>query len=38
MAGLGDCLVTADQPGDRNFNPAPSVTRTLEIILQPPPP
>jgi hypothetical protein len=25
--GLGECLVTADQPGNRNFNPAPSVKR-----------
>jgi hypothetical protein len=38
MERLGECVVTADQPGDRNFNPAPSVRRTIEIILQPPPP
>jgi hypothetical protein len=38
MAGLGECLVTADQPGDRNFNPAPSVKRSLPIIYQPGPP
>ncbi|MCM3876338.1 MAG: hypothetical protein NEA02_07960, partial [Thermoanaerobaculia bacterium] len=38
MAGLGECLVTADQPGDSNFNPAPSVKRTLQIIFQPGPP
>jgi hypothetical protein len=38
MAALGDCLVTADQPGDRNFNPAPSVKRPLPIIFQPFPP
>jgi hypothetical protein len=35
---VGDCLVTADQPGDRNFNPAPSVKRPLPIIFQPFPP
>jgi hypothetical protein len=38
MAGLGECVVTADQPGDRNLNPAPSVKRTLQIIYQPGPP
>ena len=38
MAALGKCLVTADQPGNGNFNPAPSVKRTLEIIFQPGPP
>jgi hypothetical protein len=38
MERLGECVVTADQPGDRNFNPAPSVRRTIQIIFQPGPP
>jgi hypothetical protein len=30
--GAGSCTVTAQQPGDTNFNPAPSVTQTFPII------
>jgi hypothetical protein len=29
----GVCSVTADQPGDRNFNAAPSVTRSFQVIV-----
>ena len=32
----GWCVVTANQPGDRNFNAAPAVRRTLEIPIPPP--
>ncbi len=38
ILGPGACTVTAVQPGSRNFNPSPSVTHTLEIIIPPPPP
>ena len=33
----GECSVTADQPGDRNFNAAPSVKKTFQIVVPPPP-
>lgn len=29
----GQCDVTAFQSGNRNFNPAPSVTRSVEVVL-----
>ena len=34
----GTCSVTAIQGGGRNFNPAPSVTRTVSVYVPPPPP
>jgi hypothetical protein len=33
----GECSVTADQPGDRNFNAAPSVKKTFQIVIPLPP-
>ena len=33
----GECSVNADQPGDRNFNAAPSVKKTFQIVVPPPP-
>ncbi len=38
ILGAGVCTVTAYQPGDRNFNAAPSVTRTFQIVLPTPTP
>lgn len=32
ILGAGNCTVTAEQPGDRNFNPAPPVTQSFEIV------
>ena len=32
LVGDGLCLVNADQPGDRNFDPAPTVTRTITVL------
>jgi hypothetical protein len=29
----GECSVAADQPGDRNFNAAPSVKRSFQIVV-----
>ncbi|MFI5119089.1 MAG: CHRD domain-containing protein [Thermoanaerobaculia bacterium] len=37
MLDSGECSVTADQGGDRNFNAAPSVKRTFQIYVPPPP-
>jgi chitinase len=31
LTGAGSCTVTASQPGDANFNPAPDVARTFSI-------
>ena len=31
----GECSVTPGQGGDRNFNPAPPVTRTLRVVVRP---
>jgi len=31
LTGVGSCTVTASQPGDRNYNPAPDVSRTFSI-------
>ncbi len=33
----GECSVTVDQAGDRNFNAAPSVKKTFQIVVPPPP-
>jgi hypothetical protein len=32
LVGEGLCLVNADQPGDRNFDPAPTVSRTITVF------
>lgn len=32
IVGQGTCSVTAMQPGDSNFNAAPPVTQTLEVV------
>jgi hypothetical protein len=37
MLDSGECSVTADQGGDRNFNAAPSVRKTFQIYVPPPP-
>jgi PASTA domain/Regulator of chromosome condensation (RCC1) repeat len=31
LTGAGSCTVTASQPGDANYNPAPDVSRTFSI-------
>jgi hypothetical protein len=31
LTGVGSCTVTASQPGDANYNPAPKVSRTFSI-------
>lgn len=31
LTGAGSCTVTASQPGDANYNPAPEVSRTFSI-------
>ncbi|MCX7556906.1 DUF1566 domain-containing protein [Xanthomonadaceae bacterium JHOS43] len=28
---VGNCIITANQPGDANYNPAPEVTQTVQI-------
>jgi CHRD domain len=38
MLDSGECTVTADQGGDRNFNAAPSVKRAFQIVLPAPTP
>jgi len=35
LTGVGSCTVTASQPGDANYNPAPAVSRSFSI--RPPP-
>jgi serine protease AprX len=31
VVGVGDCTITASQPGDANFNAAPDVARTFRV-------
>jgi hypothetical protein len=31
LTGVGSCTITASQPGNANFNAAPSVSRTFRI-------
>jgi Ca2+-binding RTX toxin-like protein len=33
LTAAGSCTITASQPGNANFNPAPSVSRTFSITL-----
>jgi hypothetical protein len=35
LNGVGSCAITASQPGDANYNPAPDVTRTFSIARAP---
>jgi len=35
LTGAGSCTVTASQPGDANYNPAPDVSRTFSIARVP---
>jgi alpha-tubulin suppressor-like RCC1 family protein len=35
LTGAGSCTVTASQPGDVNYNPAPKVSRTFSIARTP---
>lgn len=35
LNALGDCIITADQPGDGNYNVAPQVTQTITIVDTP---
>jgi hypothetical protein len=35
LTGAGSCTVTASQPGDANYNPAPDVSRTFAIARAP---
>ena len=35
LTGAGSCTVTASQPGDANYNPAPGVSRTFSIVPAP---
>jgi len=36
LVGAGSCTITAWQPGDQQYNPAPSVPRTFAILIQRP--
>lgn len=35
LTGAGSCTVTASQPGDANYNPAPDVVHTFQIAKAP---
>ncbi len=35
LTGAGSCTVTASQPGDANYNPAPDLSRTFSIAPAP---
>ena len=35
LTGAGSCTVTASQPGDTNYNPAPDVSRAFSIAPTP---
>lgn len=35
LTGAGDCTVTAQQPGDDTFNPAPPVSQTFSVLPRP---